>query len=79
MLTKVALGSAALFYLYLAYMNVFAQQALLAHLSLDSTYTLLDDTNPLTGLVTIAMRCFGVACFVFSFIMGHMIPISKHC
>ena len=78
MLVQMTLLFTTGFYLLLAYYNIFAQDALLSTMGLTATYP-LDQINPLLGLVTISLRCLGVAFFILAFIIGHMIAIpDKH-
>jgi len=69
-LSSAALGSTALFYAVLAYYNIFAQARLLELLSIEQ------NTN---GILVMSLRCLGVAYFILSFIIGHMIKlVDKH-
>jgi hypothetical protein len=71
-LSKLALLSTASFYLVVAYFNVFAQGPFLDLLGLDSEM----NTN---GVSVMSMRCLGVAFFILSFIIGHMVKLEdKH-
>jgi hypothetical protein len=80
-LSHIALITSSIFYLILAYLNLFGQETLVNILGLpaDVSDQLKHQKGALGGLAVMSMRCLGVAFFILAFIIGHMIKlVDKH-
>ena len=70
MLGQLALGVTGAFYMFLAYEYIFN----LAHLFSVFGYPLPTLSGATGGIITVLSRYLGLSCFIFAFILLHMIP-----